>query len=189
MAQADDDLSAAGLFRAFHCALGVTLTRESAPRVTRLLTRAIADASNASNVLKDFYKHKRPFQVAEGPVCVTPDVKATLERIPDYPSGHTTAGWEAGLVLAELAPDAATSLLARARAFGESRIVCGVHNMSAVEAGWMTATAVFAAQNASVAFRADLDPARTELSTLHKGASVDASVCAMELKTLAKDPF
>jgi acid phosphatase (class A) len=77
------------------------------------------------------------------------------------------------LVLAELAPDSATSLLARARAFGESRIVCGVHNMSAVEAGWMTATAVFAAQNASAAFRADLDPAKTELSTLRTSASVD----------------
>jgi acid phosphatase (class A) len=88
-----------------------------------------------------------------------------------------------------LAPDVATSLLARARAFGESRIVCGVHNMSAVEAGWMTATTVFAVQHASAAFRADLDAAKTELSTLRRGASVDAAVCAMELKTLAKDPF
>ena len=189
LAQADDDLSLAGLFRAFHCALGVTLTPESAPHVSRLMTRANADTSGAASVLKEFYQHKRPFQVAKGPVCVTPAVKARLEQIPDYPSGHTTAGWETGLVLAELAPDAATSLLARARAFGESRIVCGVHNMSAVEAGWMTATAVFAAQNASVAFRADLDPAKTELSTLRNGASVDAAVCAMELKTLAKDPF
>jgi acid phosphatase (class A) len=140
-------------------------------------------------VLKAFYQHQRPFQLANGPVCVTPAGKARLEEIPDYPSGHTTAGWETGLVLAELAPDAATSLLARARAFGESRIVCGVHSMSAVEAGWMTATAVFAAQNASAAFRADLDSAWTELSSLRKGASVDAAGCAMELKTLARDPF
>jgi hypothetical protein len=35
-------------------------------------------------------------------------------------------------------------ILARARAFGESRVVCGVHNASAVEAGSMTDTAVFA---------------------------------------------
>ena len=189
LAQADDDLSMAGLFRAFHCALGVTLTPESAPRVTTLITRANADASRAASMLKDFYQHKRPFQVAEGPVCVTPAVKARLEQIPDYPSGHATAGWETGLVLAQLAPDAATSLLARARAFGDSRIVCGVHNMSAVDAAWMTATAVFAAQNASAGFRADLDRAKTELSTLRKGASVDAAVCAMEHKTLAKDPF
>jgi acid phosphatase (class A) len=189
LAQADDDLSMAGLFKAFHCALGVTLTPESAPRVTTLMTRATADTSGAASVLKDFYRRKRPFQVAKGPVCVSPAVKARLEQNPDYPSGHTTAGWETGLVLAELAPDVATSLLARARAFGESRIVCGVHNMSAVEAGWMTATTVFAAQHASAAFRADLDAAKTELSTLRRGASVDAAVCAMELKTLAKDPF
>jgi membrane-associated phospholipid phosphatase len=51
---------------------------------------------------------------------------------------------DAGLILAELVPEAASDVLARARAFGQSRIVCGVHNASAVEAGWMTATAVFA---------------------------------------------
>jgi acid phosphatase (class A) len=179
----------AGLFKAFHCALGVTLTPESAPRVTTLMTRATADTSGAASVLKDFYKHKRPFQLAKGPVCVSPDVKTRLAQIPDYPSGHTTAGWETGLVLTELAPDVATSLLARARAFGESRIVCGVHNTSAVQAGWMTAAAVFAAQQASAAFRADLDAAKAELARLRKGASVDAASCALEVKTLAKDPF
>jgi acid phosphatase (class A) len=189
LAQADDDLSMAGLFRAFHCALGVMLTPESAPRLTTLMTRANADTSAAASRLKEFYRHKRPFQVAKGPVCVTPAVKARLEQIPDYPSGHTTAGWETGLVLAELAPDVATSLLARARAFGESRIVCGVHNTSAVEAGWMTATAVFAAQHASAAFRADLDAAKAELAALRNGASPDTASCALELKTLAKDPF
>ena len=189
IAQADDDSSTTGLFRAFHCSLGVMLTPESAPRVTTLMTRANADASKANSVLKEFYQHKRPFQVADGPVCVTPAVKATLEQNPDYPSGHTTAGWETGLVLAELTPEVATSLLARARAFGESRIVCGVHNTSAVEAGWMTATVVFAAQNASAAFHADLDTAKSELAALRRGASIDAPACAREAETLAKDPF
>ena len=122
-------------------------------------------------------------------MCVTPEGKARLERNFDYPSGHTTASWEAGLVLSELAPDAATPVLARARAFGESRVVCGVHNMSAVEAGWMTATAVFAAQHASAAFRADLDTARAELSALRTSRSVDAPACAIETDVLAKDPF
>jgi acid phosphatase (class A) len=189
LAQADDDLSPAGLFRVFHCALGVTLTRETAPRVTTLLTRARADASRASSVLKQFYQHKRPFQLAPGSVCVPPEVRARLAQVPDYPSGHTIAGWEVGLVLSQLAPDVATSLLTRARAFGESRIVCGVHNTSAVEAGWMTATTVFAAQNASAAFRSDLGSARAELAALRTGAPVDTAACASELKILEKDPF
>jgi acid phosphatase (class A) len=189
LAQADDDVSTAGLFKAFRCPLGVALTRDNAPLVTRLVMRANADSSKASTVLKQFYQHKRPFQVTDGPVCVTPQDKAELAQNPDYPSGHTTAAWETGLVLSELAPDAATALLARARAFGESRIVCGVHNTSAVQAGWMTATAVFAAQHGSAAFRDDMDRARAELVAVRKSPAVDAAACAKETETLAKDPF
>jgi len=36
--------------------------------------------------------------------------------------------WETGSVLTQVAPDRVTAILARARAFGESRIVCGVHS-------------------------------------------------------------
>jgi acid phosphatase (class A) len=32
-----------------------------------------------------------------------------------------------GLILAELAPERATPILNRGRAYGESRVVCGVH--------------------------------------------------------------
>lgn len=74
--------------------------------------------------------------------------------------------WDAGLILAELVREAASDILARARAFGQSRIVCGVHNASAVEAGWMTATGVFAMQSDSTEFQKDLDAARMELAAL-----------------------
>lgn len=189
IAQADDELSIPALMKTFRCALGVELTPANAPLVTTLLTRANADSSRAANTLKAFYGHKRPFQVEDGPVCVTPSGRATLETIPDYPSGHTTAGWEAGLVLASLAPDATTRVLARARAFGESRIVCGVHNASAVEAGWLTASSVFAVQQTSAAFRADADAARAELRALRGTGTVDAGMCTRETELLAADPF
>jgi acid phosphatase (class A) len=189
IAQADDELSIPALMKAFRCALGVELTPGNAPLVTKLLTRANADSSRASNTLKAFYGHKRPFQVEDGPVCVTPAGRARLETIPDYPSGHTTAGWEAGLVLASLAPDAVARVLARARAFGESRIVCGVHNASAVEAGWLTASSVFAVQQTSQAFRTDADAARAELRELRRASTEDAGMCARETEILAGDPF
>src|ERR1700722_16198129 len=166
LAQSDDNVSTAGLYQAFSCSLGLTLTREIAPKVTALITRANADAAAASNVLKQLYQQKRPFQVDDAHVCLSRQGKTALERSPDYPSDHTTAAWEAGLILSELAPDAATGFLARARAFGQSRVVCGVHNASAVEAGWMTAASVFAVQNASPEFRADVEAARAELAQL-----------------------
>jgi acid phosphatase (class A) len=170
------------------CSLGVRVTPDKAPLVTSLVMRANADAFRASNVLKDFYQHKRPYQVVDGPVCVTPETKEILTRNPDYPSGHTTAGWETGLVLSQLAPQRTTQILARARAFGQSRVVCGVHNLSAVEAGWMTATAVFTAQLSSDEFQAAVKAAKAELATVRDAGSVDPAMCAREA-ALLEDPY
>lgn len=189
LALSDDDVSLAGLFHAFRCALGLTLTRENAPNVAALIKRANIDSTTASRRLKDLYQHKRPFQVVKGNVCLSPQGKAALESVPDYPSGHTAASWETGLILAELAPDAASDLLARARAFGQSRVVCGVHNSSAVEAAWMTATVIFAAQNASPIFRADLEAARTELAALRATSKTKPEGCALETETLSSKAY
>jgi acid phosphatase (class A) len=189
LAQSDDNLSLAGLLHAFRCALGLDLTPESAPALTTLLNRANSDAGDAAGVLKVKYQHKRPFQVAAGDVCVSPQGKAALEHSPDYPSGHTALSWETGLILAELVPDAASDVLARAREFGQSRIVCGVHNTSAVEAGWMTATAVFAMQSASPEFHKDLDAARKELAALRAHATPKLAGCEAEIETLSKTPY
>ena len=132
LAQSDDNLSIAGLLHAFRCALGLTLSPDDVPKLTTLIARASSDAGAAANVIKVKYRHKRPFQVAEGDVCLSPPGKERLERSPDYPSGHTALSWDTGLILAELVPGAANDILARARAFGQSRIVCGVHNASSV---------------------------------------------------------
>jgi acid phosphatase (class A) len=189
LAQADDNLSLAGLLSAFRCALGFSLTPGDAPKLTVLLTRANSDAYSGANVIKIRYQHKRPFQVAEGDVCVSPSGKAALERSPDYPSGHTALSWETGLMLAQLAPDKTVDLLERARAFGQSRVVCGVHNLSAVEAGWMTATAVFAMQMSSPEFRKDLDAARTEFASLRAAEKAKPTGCEVEFRALSSNPY
>jgi acid phosphatase (class A) len=189
LAQADDNLSIAGLLHAFRCALGLTLTPEDAPKLTALIARAYSDAGAAANVIKVRYQHKRPFQVAEADVCLSPQGKQALEHSPDYPSGHAALSWDSGLILAELVPEAAIDILARARAFGQSRIVCGVHNSSAVEAGWMTGAAVFAMQSGSPEFQKDLDAARTELARLRAHTSSKPAECEAEAETLLKYPY
>lgn len=189
LAQSDDNLSIAGLLHAFRCALGLTLTPSEAPKLAALIGRANYDAGAAANVIKVRYQHKRPFQVAEGDVCVSLLGKARLEHSPDYPSGHTALSWDTGLILAELVPEAASDILARARAFGQSRIVCGVHNASAVEAGWMTGTAVFAMQSDSPEFQKDLDAARLELRALRAHVTSKPTECEAEAETLSKSPY
>jgi len=188
LAQSDDNLSVAGLLHAFSCSLGLALTPENAPKLAALIRRANADATAASNTIKNHYQHKRPFQIAAGNVCLSAEGKANLERSPDYPSGHTTLSWETGLILAELSPPDAAAVLARARAYGQSRVVCGVHNLSAVEAGWMTASAVFAMQESSAEFHKELESARTELAALKETLKEKPGWCEAE-RALSKDPY
>ena len=65
-----------------------------------------------------------------------------------------------------------TPFLAR-KAFGESRIVRGVYNLSAVEAGVTTEAAVRTDPSGSLSasLRADLNATRSELTELHTSSS------------------
>ncbi len=180
----DRGLAACVPMRAWHDAHARRGSEVTGDDLARLL-----DAGAAANVIKIKYQHKRPFQVAEGAVCLSSRAKKGWNTARDYPSGHTALSWDTALILAELVPEAASDILARARAFGQSRIVCGVHNTSAVEAGWMTATAVFAMQLQAPEFQKDLDSARTELAAFRAHFSSKPTGCDAEAETLSKNPY
>jgi acid phosphatase (class A) len=181
----DDNI---GLLRKdLSCALGVELTDQNAPKFTALMRRVGRDASNLTNLPKDQFKRLRPFLVDKGPICIDP--KGGIANSFDYPSGHVTYSWTVGLILAELAPDRATDILIRARAFGESRLICGVHNMSAVESGRTNASIVVASLHGQPEFRSDLDAARAEVAAARKaGPAPDAAACAKQTELL-KSPY
>lgn len=186
MAQGDVDSGA--ILNDLACAVGVNLTRKNAPRTSALLSNVRFDVSRATNIPKDFYKRPRPYLTDGGPICVarTPELAAS----PDYPSGHNTWGWTVGLIMAELAPDRATEILSRARAFGEGRLVCGVHTLSAVEAGRMNGSIVVAALHGQAAFRKDLEVARREVAAARRaGPAPNPAACAAEAALVAKSPY
>ena len=178
MAQSDDNLSVRGLLSAFACSLGAALEPQSAPRLTALLSRVAIDADAAVARVKEHYQRKRPFLVDEGPICL-PRAGYLLTTF-DYPSGHAALGWATGLLLAEIAPGRAAGILARARAFGDSRVICGVHNASAVEAGRVAGAALVAELHGSAAFRADLDRARREFLTVGTRSPPKSEFCLTE---------
>jgi acid phosphatase (class A) len=152
-----------------------------------MASKLLADTTTAMNPPKNKYQAKRPFQTEDGPTCVN---TASVANSPDYPSGHTIFGWTVGSILAELEPDRAADIMVRARAFGESRVVCGLHNASAVEGGRIIASAMVAALHGSPAFRADLEGVRTEIAALRAGAPVKPPVsCAAEAATVANSPY
>jgi acid phosphatase (class A) len=187
---ATDDVSYAVpyLLHAFSCAAGVTMTPENAPKTAMLLRRVTRDSGNTSAGAKDVFKRKRPYLYVDGPICVAKS--QGLADSPDYPSGHATLSWASGLVLAELMPQRSTQVLTRARAYGESRIVCGVHTPSAVEAGRSAGAATVAAEHGSAEFRADLEAARAELAALSASAAKpDIDECLVEATLTARPPF
>ena len=184
LAQADVDETK--ILADFGCALGFTPTPETTPKLVALLMKLRYDVRDAVNKPKDLYKRQRPYLIDEGPICV--DKTDDLAKSPDYPSGHTTWGWTVGLILAEADPEHATAILVRGRSYGESRVVCGVHNASAIEAGRTNASALVAALHGSKAFRDDLDAVRTEIASARAAAAKPAQ-CDVEAALIAKTPY
>jgi acid phosphatase (class A) len=185
---AQNDANSAGIVKDLSCALGVELTPKSAPRTLALIAKVGPDASRVTNRPKDIYKRPRPYLRDEGAICLPKD--SALAASPDYPSGHNTWSWAVGLIMAELAPDRAAPILVRARAFGENRLVCGVHSLSAVEAGRDNGAILVAALHGDAQFRSDLDAARAEVAAARAaGPAPDPAACAKEAQLIAKSPY
>lgn len=166
------------MLSAFSCSVGVTLTEQNAPATVKLIRKTGIDTQSQSGAAKDYFKRLRPFQIDKGATCQAPE---ELKGSFDYPSGHTTWAWTWASLLSELVPDRATMIMARGRAYGESRIVCGVHNATAVEAGRMTSASTLAAVHAQAAFQADLALARAEMTALRADpATPKPENCAAE---------
>jgi acid phosphatase (class A) len=187
LALSDDALSGQALMKDFSCGLGVELTEKNAPKFMSMIPRVGRDASTATNLPKDHWKRPRPFLVDKGPTCI--DQNGPIKDTYDYPSGHNTYSWALGLILAELAPDRATEILVRARAYGESRMVCGLHTMSAVENGRTNGGVLVAALHSSPEFRADMEAVRSEIAAARKaGPAPDPAACARQAELL-KSPY
>ncbi len=133
MAVSDADLSFPHAAATFSCALGVPVSQAETPNLNMLLRRTLADAGLATYKAKTHYQRTRPFVRFSAPSC-TPADEAFLAKDGSYPSGHSAVGWAWALMLTELAPERADAILARGRAFGQSRAICGVHWQSDVEA-------------------------------------------------------
>ncbi|GBQ67229.1 acid phosphatase precursor [Komagataeibacter intermedius NRIC 0521] len=189
LATSDADLHEDALLHAFSCAAGQNLSTAATPHLAALIHTM--DMSEAPDMRKSkaYWHRPRPFVGNGQPIC-TEDDRAHLATSGAYPSGHTMLGWSIALVLAELLPDRATPILQRGRVFGESRIVCGVHWESDVQAGYMVGAAEIAAMHGSPAFRADMEQARSELTARRRDAvgSQDPA-CAIESDAARHSPL
>lgn len=174
----------------FACSLGVGLDKSSAPTLYALLGRIMADARPFIDPAKDHYARPRPFLRMKGNICVPRT--DYLAKSGSYPSGHSTASWAWGLIFSELAPDRATEILSRARAYSESRVVCGVHYPSDIQNGRLNGSALFGALQTSPEFRADMEKAKAEVAAARADPNArkpDPSVCKVEADAEAARPW
>ena len=100
---------------------GMTISKEATPAIFRLLYVALISADMVGKLPKDFYKRTRPY-VYYGEPTIYPQDEEELRNNGSYPSGHTIEGWSAALILTELNPDRADTILARGYMYGESRV-------------------------------------------------------------------
>ena len=147
----------------FACTMDLPISQEQTPHLNMLLRRTLLDAGLSTYAAKDHYNRKRPF-VVKGDASCTPAEELTLAKDGSYPSGHAALGWAWALVLSEVAPERANALLARGLAFGQSRVICGVHWQSDVDAGRVMGSAAVAALHTDPTFTAQLAAAKAEVS-------------------------
>lgn len=168
----------------FSCALGIPVTEKETPHLYMLLRRSAADAGLSTYTAKKHYQRKRPFMMNGQPVC-TPEEEELLRKDGSYPSGHTALGWAWALILTEIAPDRADAILARGRAFGESRNVCNAHWHSDVAEGRFMGAATVARLHADPVFRAELEAAKSEYKAAVTKGLTPSRDCDAEAEALA----
>lgn len=184
MAKKDADLSFPNAANTFSCAMGIPINEKQTPHLYLLLRRTLADAGLSTYTAKNHYQRVRPFMLNRKPIC-TPEDREGLKNDGSHPSGHTAIGWAWALILAEIAPQHADAILARGRAFGESRIICNVHwHSDVVEGRFMGASAV-AKLHSDLQFLSDLEAARKEVTSLYAKGVKSPNDCKFESAALA----
>lgn len=175
----DDRLSPAHILEAFSCAAGMRMDARKTPRLAALLGTYRDALRPVVSAEKNDWKRPRPYAQSDAPVCLDTFDKYRLGY--SYPSGHATFSWAAASLLAELMPDRAAAIFQRARVFGESRIVCGAHWKSDVQAGWLNGAFMFRALQADRSISSRMRAVKREVAEARRTPqSPDPQSCAVE---------
>ncbi len=158
-AQADAEFT---VFR-FADVLGPDFKTENLPFTTEFFKRVLSDENLAVAAAKAYFNRPRPF-VSHA------EIKPVVEQPPNasYPSGHSTFAYVHAILLADIAPEKAAALFARADAFAHNRVIAGVHYPTDIEAGRISAAVIDNLFLHDPRFLADLDKVRAEMrAALH----------------------
>lgn len=146
---------------------GLQISEESTPAIYVLLRDALATCDSICTLPKKVWMRSRPFMVFHEST-LTPWDEESLSVNGSWPSGHSLLGWSAALLLSEINPERADTLLARGYMYGESRVLCGVHFQSDVDDARLFASAAYAKLHTSKRFLDQMRRARLEFQRLKR---------------------
>ena len=149
------------IIREFSEPFGMQISKEETPEIYKVLRDGTATCDSICKLPKKYYMRRRPFMRMQEPTLYPQDEPA-LRKNGSYPSGHTILGWSSALLLSEINPDRADTILARGYMYGESRVIVGAHWQSDVDAGRLAASAAYARLHTSERFLKQMRLARLE---------------------------
>jgi len=139
--------------------MGATVDKDELKKARQLFKDATEALEAALAPVKERFDRPRPFRASE-------EVKPCPVRLPrssSFPSTHAATGTLFAALLAHVAPERKAALEERGLDYGWSRVVCGFHYPSDVEAGREGGRLVAAALLKDPVFVARLDAAAPQL--------------------------
>jgi acid phosphatase (class A) len=143
----------------FNAALGFDIA--TLPQTQKLLQIVADEEDPDTKAAKAFFHRIRPY-VAD-PTLATCEPKKPGKPANSYPSGHATLAFSMGVVLAQVMPDKAQTILARSKEYAENRLVCAVHYRSDIVAGQQFGTVLALKLMQKPAFQQQMALAQAEL--------------------------
>lgn len=163
----DANVTEGSVAKNFSPAFGFDISAKTTPETFKLISTMQEDAGDlATRSAKQFYNRIRPFSFFHESTC-RPEDEKTLSTNGSYPSGHTTIGFATALVLAEVNPARQNEILKRGYEVGVSRVICGYHWQSDIDAARVVAASVVTRLHNNKNFIAQLDKAKQEIVGLN----------------------
>jgi acid phosphatase (class A) len=145
----------------FFATLGPRFDLAKLPVTAKLLQTVDNEQSVVANIVKRHFLRNRPWAI--DPSLVACDYKPNAAPLTSYPSGHATLSYSEGYLLAALMPEKAQPILSRASEYAYSRVVCGAHYGSDIEASHVLGTELAMMMLQNPAFAAQFEASRAEL--------------------------
>ena len=145
----------------FFATLGPKFDLAKLPKTAAMLKVVENEQSVAANIAKRYFLRNRPWAI--DPSLVACDYKPNAAPLTSYPSGHATLSYSVGFILADLMPEKAQAILARANEYAYSREVCAAHYPTDIEASHVFATELALMMLHNPGFAAQVEASRAEL--------------------------